>query len=172
MNNLSRFFFLRLNNRKNTHGFTLIELLVVIFIIGILSAIGLVAFLSLVAKAKEVEPRTKINAGNKNQSTYYTENNEFTEYLEILELPSETENYQYQILNIPPDLSLIIATPKDKTMKDFLGVVYIENDGTFHQRVCKAYKQDFLLDILPKIEDEQLDQSEMNELDSEYCGSK
>lgn len=84
MNNLSRFFLPRLNNRKNTHGFTLIELLVVIFIIGILSAIGLVAFLSQVAKAKEVEPIIQINAGNKNQSTYYTENGEFTGDLPIL----------------------------------------------------------------------------------------
>ncbi|MDY7005382.1 MAG: type IV pilin-like G/H family protein [Cyanobacteriota bacterium] len=172
MNNLSRFFLQRLYNRKNTQGFTLIELLVVIIIIGILSAIALPSFLNQVNKAKEAEPRMTINGANKIQSGYYMEKNEFTGNLGILEVPNQTENYKYEFLNIVPELSLIIATPEDPTMRYFLGVIYIENDATLYQRVCKAYQQEFLLNILPKFLDGQLDKSEINELDNKYCGSK
>ena len=163
---------IRLNNKNNNQGFTLIELLVVIIIIGILSAIALPSFLNQANKAKEAEPRMIINGGNKNQSSYYMENNEFMGNLGILELPNETENYTYQIQNISPELSLIIGIPKNSTMRYFLGVVYIENDGTLYQRVCKASQQQFLLDIMPKFLDGQLNDSEINELDSTYCGSQ
>ncbi|GGA15893.1 prepilin-type N-terminal cleavage/methylation domain-containing protein [Okeania sp. KiyG1] len=119
MNNLSRFLLQRLNNRKNTQGFTLIELLVVIIIIGILSAIALPSFLNQVNKAKEVEPRMIINGGNKNQSGYYLEKNEFTNNLEILEVPNQTENYTYQTPIVGTKFSLIIADPKNTTMRYF-----------------------------------------------------
>ncbi|NEP77726.1 MAG: prepilin-type N-terminal cleavage/methylation domain-containing protein [Okeania sp. SIO3B3] len=172
MNNLSRFFLQRLYNRNNTQGFTLIELLVVIIIIGILSAIALPSFLNQVNKAKEAEPIIIINGGNKNQSDYYIGNNKFTGDLGILEVPNQTENYTYQTQNIVPELSLIIAIPKNSTLRYFLGITYMENDGTLYQRVCKASQKDFLFNILPKIADFKLDKSEINELDSKYCGSK
>ena len=175
MNNLSLKKLQYLNKQNNNHGFTLIELLVVIIIIGILSAIGLVAFLNLVAKAKETEPRLKIGGANKNQWIYYTENNEFTDNLDILELPNETENYEYEILNnplIPPELSIILATPKNSELKYFVGIIYIEDESNVYRRICKASPQDFIINILPKFLDGQLNDSEINELDSKYCGSK
>ncbi|NES07383.1 MAG: prepilin-type N-terminal cleavage/methylation domain-containing protein, partial [Okeania sp. SIO2F4] len=128
MNNLSLKLLQHLNKQNNNHGFTLIELLVTIIIIGILSAIGLGTFLNLVAKAKEAEPRLKINGANKNQWVYYIDNNKFTENLEILELSDETENYRYELLDnplIPPELSIILATPKDSTLRYFIGIIYI-----------------------------------------------
>ncbi|NES70937.1 MAG: hypothetical protein F6K24_39875 [Okeania sp. SIO2D1] len=92
--------------------------------------------------------------------------------LGILEVPTQTENYTYQTQNIVPELSLIIAIPKNSTLRYFLGITYIENDGTLYQRVCKASQQDFIFDILPKIADFKLDKSEINELDNKYCSGK
>ncbi|NEQ37211.1 MAG: prepilin-type N-terminal cleavage/methylation domain-containing protein [Okeania sp. SIO3I5] len=172
MNNLSVKLLQRLNKQNNNHGFTLIELLVVIIIIGILSAIALPSFLKQADKGKEAEPRMVLNGANKIQFGYYIENSEFTGDLGILELQNETDNYTYQTQNFVPELSLIIATPNNPTLRYFLGVTYIENDGTLYQRVCKAYQQDFLLDILPKFFDFKLDKNEINELDSEYCDGK
>ena len=175
MNNLSLKLLQRFNQQNNNQGFTLIELLVVIIIIGILSAIGLATFLNLVTKAKETEPRLKINGANKNQWSYYIENNEFTDNLEILELTNQTENYGYEMLNnplIPPELSIILATPEDATLRYYIGIIYIEDESNVYRRICKAFPQDFIINILPKFLDGKLSNSEINELDSKYCGSK
>lgn len=51
-------------------------------------------------------------------------------------------------------------------MKHFLGIVYIENDGTLYQRVCKAYQQD-IPDLLLK-----LITKNWSAADAKYCPSK
>ena len=156
------------NKQNNNHGFTLIELLVVIIIIGILSAIGLSSFLNLVAKAKEAEPTLKISGANKTQMNYYSENGKFSRNPADLELPAETENYVYSTFPfpLPPEISIIMGEPKDNQLRYVLGVVYIENDGTSYQRVCKAYPSEFLtlaFMLLGK---------NWNQADAQYCSGK
>ncbi len=172
MNNLYLKLLQRLNKQNNNHGFTLIELLVVIFIIGILSAIGLGTFLNLVAKAKEKEPKLKINAANKIQMNYYYEHGKFSRNSTDVELPTQTKNYVYDVpgqilfFSMPSELSIIIGQPKDVQLRYVLGIIYIENDGTAHARICKAYQIE-LFDLIPK-----LVQQKWDETDAKYCSGK
>ena len=172
MNNLSLKLLRCLNKQNNNYGFTLIELLVVIIIIGILSAIASSSFLNIVRKAKEAEPTLKINGANKIQTNYYSENGEFSRERADLELPDETKNYVYdvpdkiQFFTIPSDLSIIIGKPKDDQFRYFIGVIYIENDGTSYQRVCKAYENEFFFLSLILI------QQKWDEADAKYCGGQ
>jgi len=181
MNNLSLKLLQHFNKQNNNRGFTLIELLVVIIIIGILSAIGLGTFLNLVSKAKETEPTLKISGANKIQMNYYSENSQFSRNsLADVELPDETENYQYRVpentkdlpipipisFPIPSELSIIIGLPKNEGLRYVVGVIYLENDGTSYQRICKAYQREFLSLLLILI------QEKWNEADAKYCGSK
>ena len=172
MNNLSLKLLQCLNKQNNNYGFTLIELLVVIIIIGILSAIASSSFLNIVRKAKEAEPTLKINGANKIQTNYYSENGEFSRERADLELPDETKNYVYdvpdkiQFFTIPSDLSIIIGKPKDDQFRYVIGVIYIENDGTSYQRVCKAYENEFFFLSLILI------QQKWDEADAKYCGGQ
>ena len=172
MNNLSLKLLQCLNKQNNNYGFTLIELLVVIIIIGILSAIALSSFLNLVRKAKEAEPRLKINGANKIQTNYYSENGEFSRDIADLELPEKTKNYVYYVPDkilsfpIPPDLSIIIGIPKDDQLRYFVGVIYIKNDATYYQRLCKVYEDEYLFLFFMLI------QEKWDEVDAKYCSSQ
>ena len=172
MNNLSLKLLQRLNKQKNNYGFTLIELLVVIIIIGILSAIASSSFLNIVRKAKEAEPRLKINGANKIQTNYYSENGEFSRDIADLELPEKTKNYVYYVPDkilsfpIPPDLSIIIGIPKDDQLRYFVGVIYIKNDATYYQRLCKVYEDEYLFLFFMLI------QEKWDEVDAKYCSSQ
>ena len=172
MNNLSLKLLRCLNKQNNNYGFTLIELLVVIIIIGILSAIALSSFLNLVRKAKEAEPRLKINGANKIQTNYYSENGEFSRDIADLELPDETKNYVYDVPDkisffpIPPDLSIILGIPKDEQLRYFVGVIYIKNDATYYQRLCKVYEDEYLFLFFMLI------QEKWDEVDAKYCSSQ
>lgn len=172
MNNLSLKLLRCLNKQNNNYGFTLIELLVVIIIIGILSAIALSSFLNLVRKAKEDEPRLKINGANKIQTNYYSENGEFSRDIADLELPDETKNYVYDVPDkisffpIPPDLSIILGIPKDEQLRYFVGVIYIKNDATYYQRLCKVYEDEYLFLFFMLI------QEKWDEVDAKYCSSQ
>ncbi|MEZ2303004.1 MAG: type IV pilin protein [Microcoleus sp.] len=88
--------------RKNNSGFTLVELLVVIIIIGILATISLGAMFNFINKAKQVEGITYVNTCKKKQLAYYAENTQFTDSLEILGLPKETNNYMFKVEISPP----------------------------------------------------------------------
>ena len=172
MNNLSLKLLRCLNKQNNNYGFTLIELLVVIIIIGILSAIALSSFLNLVRKAKEDEPRLKINGANKIQTNYYSENGEFSRERADLELPDETKNYVYYVPDkisffpIPPDLSIILGIPKDDQFRYVIGVIYIKNDATYYQRLCKVYEDEYLFLFFMLI------QEKWDEVDAKYCSSQ
>jgi prepilin-type N-terminal cleavage/methylation domain-containing protein len=93
--------FLR-NYRKQNSGFTLVELLVVIIIIGVLVSISVGALFNLINKAKEVEGITYVNTCQKKQLAYYAENTQFTDSLELLGLPQETNNYLFKVEIFPP----------------------------------------------------------------------
>ena len=172
MNNLSLKLLRCLNKQNNNYGFTLIELLVVIIIIGILSAIASSSFLNLVRKVKEAEPTLKINHANKIQTNYYSENAEFSRDIADLELPEKTKNYVYYVPDkilsfpIPPDLSIIIGIPKDDQLRYFVGVIYIKNDATYYQRLCKVYEDEYLFLFFMLI------QEKWDEVDAKYCSSQ
>jgi prepilin-type N-terminal cleavage/methylation domain-containing protein len=172
MNNLSLKLLQCLNKQNNNYGFTLIELLVVIIIIRILSAIASSSFLNIVRKAKEAEPTLKINGANKIQTNYYSENGEFSRDIADLELPDETKNYVYDVPDkirffpIPPDLSIIIGIPKDDQLRYFVGVIYIKNDATYYQRLCKVYEDEYLFLFFMLI------QEKWDEVDAKYCSSQ
>ena len=172
MNNLSLKLLQCLNKQNNNYGFTLIELLVVIIIIGILSAIASSSFLNIVRKAKEAEPTLKINGANKIQTNYYSENGEFSRDIADLELPDETKNYVYYVPDkilsfpIPPDLSIIIGIPKDDQLRYFVGVIYIKNDATYYQGLCKVYEDEYLFLFVMLI------QEKWDEVDAKYCSSQ
>ena len=172
MNNLSLKLLQCLNKQNNNYGFTLIELLVVIIIIGILSAIASSSFLNIVRKAKEAEPTLKINGANKIQTNYYSENGEFSRDIADLELPDETKNYVYYVPDkisffpIPPDLSIILGIPKDEQLRYFVGVIYIKNDATYYQRLCKVYEDEYLFLFFMLI------QEKWDEVDAKYCSSQ
>ena len=172
MNNLSLKLLQCLNKQNNNYGFTLIELLVVIIIIRILSAIASSSFLNIVRKAKEAEPTLKINGANKIQTNYYSENGEFSRDIADLELPDETKNYVYYVPDkilsfpIPPDLSIIIGIPKDDQLRYFVGVIYIKNDATYYQRLCKVYEDEYLFLFFMLI------QEKWDEVDAKYCSSQ
>ena len=172
MNNLSLKLLRCLNKQNNNYGFTLIELLVVIIIIGILSAIASSSFLNIVRKAKEAEPTLKINGANKIQTNYYSENGEFSRDIADLELPDETKNYVYDVPDkisffpIPPDLSIILGIPKDEQLRYFVGVIYIKNDATYYQRLCKVYEDEYLFLFFMLI------QEKWDEVDAKYCSSQ
>ncbi|NEQ77751.1 MAG: prepilin-type N-terminal cleavage/methylation domain-containing protein [Okeania sp. SIO2C9] len=169
MNNLSRFFLQRLNNRKNTQGFTLIELLVVIIIIGILSSIGLVAFLNLVSKSKQVEAITYIEVVTDEQISNYTEYNQFKNnlnefnsfppkdklnnndfLLKILGFSHKTQNYFYGIPFINNEIAIQVALTKNPTTKSYAEIIYIK-DSKLDRMKCEAYAQELLNNILPKL---------------------
>jgi|ERR671933_103634 prepilin-type N-terminal cleavage/methylation domain-containing protein len=98
-------YILRIFNRfshKQNSGFTLIELLVVIIIIGILATITLGTMFNFIKKAKQVEGITYVNTCQKKQLAYYAENNQFTDSLELLGLPKETNNYMFKVDIFPP----------------------------------------------------------------------
>ena len=172
MNNLSLKLLRCLNKQNNNYGFTLIELLVVIIIIRILSAIASSSFLNIVRKAKEAEPTLKINGANKIQTNYYSENGEFSRDIADLELPEKTKNYVYYVPDkilsfpIPPDLSIIIGIPKDDQLRYFVGVIYIKNDATYYQRLCKVYEDEYLFLFFMLI------QEKWDEVDAKYCSSQ
>ena len=166
MNNLSVKLVQRLNKQNNNHGFTLIELLVVIIIIGILSAIALPSFLKQANNSKEIEALIKINAANKIQTNYYYENGEFATNIADLELPAETDNYSYQPLPADSELSIIIGEPKDNQLRYVAGVVFIENNATSYQRICKAYQNQ-----VPNLASILL-QKKWDEADAKYCDNQ
>jgi type IV pilus assembly protein PilA len=89
-------------SRKQNSGFTLVELLVVIIIIGILATISLGTMFNFIKKAKQVEGITYVNTCQKKQLTYYAENNQFTDSLELLGLPKESNNYMFKVDIFPP----------------------------------------------------------------------
>lgn len=98
-------YFLRLyclDNRKSHSGFTLVELLVVIVVIGIIVSISLGSMLKFINKAQQVEGITFVNTCQKKQLAYYAENTQFTDSLELLGFPKETNNYVFKVDIFPP----------------------------------------------------------------------
>ncbi|HEY9878204.1 MAG TPA: type IV pilin-like G/H family protein [Leptolyngbyaceae cyanobacterium] len=124
-----------------------------LFVLGIVAAIALPAFLNQANNARESEAKNNVKAVLRGQQAYILEKNAFATTLDQLQLsiPSETENYTYEIAPGENESSVFVyATPKDSTLKGFTGAVYIAGDGPntmTYTGVCQGDE----LGILPPI---------------------
>ena len=63
---------------RNRKGFSLVELMVVVAIIGILAVIGIPQYQKFMAKARQAEAKTHLNAIYQGESSFFTEYNNYT----------------------------------------------------------------------------------------------
>jgi type IV pilus assembly protein PilA len=125
--------FMRYSERwKGCQGFTLVELLVVIVIIGILTAISLPSIINQTAKAKQVEAKQNMNAINKAQQTWRSENLSFTNNLDDLALGrlqggnAASIAYNYTLLVDADDSKFTaLSTANDPALKSYASKVAI-----------------------------------------------
>ena len=134
-------FIQHLSSRKGKdEGFTLIELLVVIIIIGILAAIALPSFLNQAAKARQSEAKNAVGAVMRQQQAHRLENGEFAENFDDLKigLPTETENYQYEITTPDAQKATVLADPLDPTvLLTYIGGVFVTGTGQTAAQACQ-----------------------------------
>lgn len=64
--------------KLNQKGFSLVELMVVVAIIGILATIGIPQYQRFMAKARQSEAKTHLNAIFQGESSFFTEYNQYT----------------------------------------------------------------------------------------------
>lgn len=69
---------------KNKKGFSLVELMVVVAIIGILAVIGIPQYQKFMAKARQSEAKTHLNAIFQAEASFFTEYNTYTGNLSVL----------------------------------------------------------------------------------------
>lgn len=86
-------------------GFTLVEIMIVVTIIGILAAIAIPNFLSYQSKARQSEVKMHLQAIHSAQSTYFAENDTYTD--NFFYLPWKAEGvlrYTYSLGPNPANL--------------------------------------------------------------------
>jgi type IV pilus assembly protein PilA len=86
-----------LNKLRSKKGFTLIELMIVVAIIGILAAIAIPNFLKFQAKSKQSEAKSNLGAIFTGQTSYFGENNVYSNFPNINWSPSGTPRYRYTL---------------------------------------------------------------------------
>lgn len=69
---------------KNKKGFSLVELMVVVAIIGILAVIGIPQYQKFMAKARQAEAKTHLNAIFQGEASFFTEYNTYTGNLSVI----------------------------------------------------------------------------------------
>ncbi len=84
---------------RNKKGFTLIELMIVVAIIGILAAIAIPNFLKFQAKSKQSEAKTNLKAVYTAETSYFGENNSYSDFDSVNWEPVGTARYHYTLDN-------------------------------------------------------------------------
>jgi type IV pilus assembly protein PilA len=86
-----------LRGKKGKKGFTLIELMIVVAIIGILAAIAIPNFLKFQAKSKQSEAKSNLGAIFTGETSYFGENNAYSNFTVINWSPSGSPRYRYTL---------------------------------------------------------------------------
>lgn len=69
---------------KSKKGFSLVELMVVVAIIGILAVIGIPQYQKFMAKARQAEAKTHLNAIFQGEASFFTEYNTYTGNMSVI----------------------------------------------------------------------------------------
>ena len=93
---------LSLLKKKGKKGFTLIELMIVVAIIGILAAIAIPNFLKFQAKSKQSEAKTNLKAVYTAETSYFGENNKYSDFNNVNWVPVGTRILYGYSLNGDP----------------------------------------------------------------------
>ncbi|MDB9314563.1 type IV pilin-like G/H family protein [Spirulina sp. CS-785/01] len=81
--------------------------------------------------ARQNEGQNSLAALARAQQAYFLENQAFAQSLDALQLglPSETENYQYEIVSANSEQAYMTATAKMEDLKSFSTLVYADNSS-------------------------------------------
>jgi type IV pilus assembly protein PilA len=81
--------------KLNQKGFSLVELMVVVAIIGILATIGIPQYQKFMAKARQSEAKTHLNAIFQGESSFFTEYNHYSVSLRNIGSAAVGQNLRY-----------------------------------------------------------------------------
>ncbi len=84
-----------LSQLRSQKGFSLVELMVVVAIIGILATIGIPQYQKFMAKARQSEAKTHLNAIFQGESAFFTEYNEYTPSLKAIGVAAVGQQLRY-----------------------------------------------------------------------------
>lgn len=79
----------------NSKGFSLVELMVVVAIIGILATIGIPQYQKFMAKARQSEAKTNLNAIFQGEASFFTEYNGYSTNLAAIGADASGTNLRY-----------------------------------------------------------------------------
>ncbi len=82
-------------SKLNQKGFSLVELMVVVAIIGILATIGIPQYQKFMAKARQSEAKTHLNAVFQGEASFFTEYNNYTVSLKSIGAGAVGQNLRY-----------------------------------------------------------------------------
>lgn len=81
--------------KKNKKGFSLVELMVVVAIIGILAVIGIPQYQKFMAKARQAEAKTNLNAIFQAEASFFTEYNGYSTNLAAIGADASGSGLRY-----------------------------------------------------------------------------
>lgn len=82
-------------SKLNQKGFSLVELMVVVAIIGILATIGIPQYQKFMAKARQSEAKTHLNAIFQGEASFFTEYNMYTPNLRAIGAAAVGQSLRY-----------------------------------------------------------------------------
>ena len=86
---------------RGSRGFTIIELAVVVVIVGILASIAVYTYGKFADKARMTQAKTTLKHLQKTETIYFSENQEYTDNLALLDF--DPEKYNFYVVSIVTD---------------------------------------------------------------------